>query len=379
MIVPLFALANAGIHVTGGLLGDAVHSPITLGILVGYVVGKPLGILGGSWLASRPTLRGPALAAQRAVARRRRRSRRDRVHGLAADLRASRSAAAALDEAKLGVLASVVIAPLVAWCIIARSCAGCRPRVRARQIGAHRRGHPRPRRGRRPRSRSHPRPGRRAGHARRVRRLRVPVLRPGRAGDPRSCSASLGGRRALRLAPSAAERRAPERAARGRGGGGGGAPRGGSGRCTTPCSATRTRSSRATSIAHARAPRARRRALHGRPAPPRARGRASREDVASADESGVSGTPTLLHQRPAPLRRLRHRHADRRRQGREEPGTGDSGGLTTAPRAAGPTAAPGSSRRRPHPRRRSARRRAPCAPSGTGRRGARAARPLGCA
>ena len=34
VIVPLFALANAGVHLTGGLLGDAVSSPITLGILV---------------------------------------------------------------------------------------------------------------------------------------------------------------------------------------------------------------------------------------------------------------------------------------------------------------------------------------------------------
>src|SRR5205823_7378973 len=44
VIVPLFALANAGIHVTGKLLGDAVHSPITLGILFGYLLGKPLGV-----------------------------------------------------------------------------------------------------------------------------------------------------------------------------------------------------------------------------------------------------------------------------------------------------------------------------------------------
>ena len=59
MIVPLFALANAGIHVTGSLLSDAVSSPITLGILFGYVVGKPVGILAASWIASRPALHGP--------------------------------------------------------------------------------------------------------------------------------------------------------------------------------------------------------------------------------------------------------------------------------------------------------------------------------
>ena len=59
VVVPLFALANAGLHVTGGLLEDAISSPITLGILFGYVVGKPLGILGASWLATRPRLHGP--------------------------------------------------------------------------------------------------------------------------------------------------------------------------------------------------------------------------------------------------------------------------------------------------------------------------------
>jgi Na+/H+ antiporter NhaA len=53
VIVPLFALANAGIAIDGGVLARAFRSPITLGILVGYVVGKPAGILGGSWLLTR--------------------------------------------------------------------------------------------------------------------------------------------------------------------------------------------------------------------------------------------------------------------------------------------------------------------------------------
>src|SRR3984957_4664355 len=59
VVVPLFALANAGIHVTGGLLGKAVTSPITLGILIGYLVGKTPRSAGASWLASRPALHGP--------------------------------------------------------------------------------------------------------------------------------------------------------------------------------------------------------------------------------------------------------------------------------------------------------------------------------
>jgi Na+/H+ antiporter NhaA len=53
VIVPLFALANAGIAVDSEALSRATGSPITLGILVGYVLGKPVGILGGSWLVTR--------------------------------------------------------------------------------------------------------------------------------------------------------------------------------------------------------------------------------------------------------------------------------------------------------------------------------------
>jgi Na+/H+ antiporter NhaA len=53
VIVPLFALGNAGIPIDGPFLARAFTSPITLGILVGYVVGKPMGILSGAWLATR--------------------------------------------------------------------------------------------------------------------------------------------------------------------------------------------------------------------------------------------------------------------------------------------------------------------------------------
>lgn len=41
VVVPLFALANAGVHLTGPLISRAAGSPITLGILAGYVIGKP--------------------------------------------------------------------------------------------------------------------------------------------------------------------------------------------------------------------------------------------------------------------------------------------------------------------------------------------------
>ena len=52
VIVPLFALANAGISVDGGFLSQAYRSPITLGIIAAYVIGKPVGVLAGSWLVT---------------------------------------------------------------------------------------------------------------------------------------------------------------------------------------------------------------------------------------------------------------------------------------------------------------------------------------
>src|SRR5436190_1942977 len=55
VIVPLFALANAGIAINGDFLSSAITSPITLGIVIGYVVGKPLGIGGAAWLLKRVT------------------------------------------------------------------------------------------------------------------------------------------------------------------------------------------------------------------------------------------------------------------------------------------------------------------------------------
>jgi Na+/H+ antiporter NhaA len=53
VIVPLFALANAGIAINGSFLAQAYASPITLGIIVAYVAGKPIGIAGSTWLVTR--------------------------------------------------------------------------------------------------------------------------------------------------------------------------------------------------------------------------------------------------------------------------------------------------------------------------------------
>lgn len=48
-ILPLFALANAGIELPQSV-AQAVREPVTLGVLLGLVLGKPLGLLGMAWL-----------------------------------------------------------------------------------------------------------------------------------------------------------------------------------------------------------------------------------------------------------------------------------------------------------------------------------------
>ncbi len=52
-IVPLFALANAGIGLNSDLMQDSLTSPISLGVLSGLVLGKPLGIMLASVIAVR--------------------------------------------------------------------------------------------------------------------------------------------------------------------------------------------------------------------------------------------------------------------------------------------------------------------------------------
>jgi Na+/H+ antiporter NhaA len=132
VIVPLFALANAGVHMSDKLLEAAVSSPITLGVLFGYLLGKPIGIAGGAWLASRPALRGPRsplssplLAAGGAFA----------GVGFTVSLLISSIAfeGRMLDEAKLGAIASVLLAPLLGWTVL-RTVRRMPARVRARQI-----------------------------------------------------------------------------------------------------------------------------------------------------------------------------------------------------------------------------------------------------
>src|SRR5437763_1830473 len=113
--LPVVALANAGIHFHGGLLGDAASSPITLGIFFGYVVGKPVGIFGAAWFVTRqrigrglrPTLSWPEIAGAGAVG----------GIGFTVSLLIASLAfhGRELDEAKIGVLVAGVVSSLVGW------------------------------------------------------------------------------------------------------------------------------------------------------------------------------------------------------------------------------------------------------------------------
>jgi len=132
-VLPLFALANAGINVTGSLLGKAITSPITLGIMLGYVIGKPAGIAAGAWVASRPQLHGPRPLISGPVLF---------VGGVCAGIGFTVSllissiafSGEQLREAKLGALGTLVLAPL-----LTRAALSALRRVpsatRARQIG----------------------------------------------------------------------------------------------------------------------------------------------------------------------------------------------------------------------------------------------------
>ncbi|MGH3404708.1 MAG: Na+/H+ antiporter NhaA [Streptosporangiaceae bacterium] len=116
VIVPLFALANAGIVISGSFLARAYTSPVTLGILVGYVVGKPIGITGASWLLtrlSRGRLRPPVGWA--AV------TGTGTIMGIGFTVSILIATLAfsglRLQEAKLGVLSTVLAAPVVTWLV----------------------------------------------------------------------------------------------------------------------------------------------------------------------------------------------------------------------------------------------------------------------
>ncbi len=116
VIVPLFAVANAGIAIDPDFLRRAATSTITIGIVVGYVVGKPVGIVVAPWLAVRldrgrlkPPVTWPTLAGGGAIA-----GIGFTVALLIAGLAFTGEQ---LEEAKAGVLAAAACAAGFSWLV----------------------------------------------------------------------------------------------------------------------------------------------------------------------------------------------------------------------------------------------------------------------
>jgi Na+/H+ antiporter NhaA len=132
LIVPLFALANAGITVNGSFLARAYTSPVTLGILFGYVVGKPAGTVGAAWLLTRLTrgrIRPPvgwaAVTGAGAIAG---------IGFIVSLLIASLAFhATQLAEAKVGILSAALCASVLGW-VIFRLTARLPKGLRARAL-----------------------------------------------------------------------------------------------------------------------------------------------------------------------------------------------------------------------------------------------------
>jgi Na+/H+ antiporter NhaA len=116
VIVPLFALANAGVAINMSFLGRAFASAITLGVFVGYVVGKPIGIVGASYVVTRlsrgrlhPPVGWASLAGGGAIA----------GIGFTVSLLIASLAFHGQDlaEAKVGVLSAALCASVATWLV----------------------------------------------------------------------------------------------------------------------------------------------------------------------------------------------------------------------------------------------------------------------
>ena len=189
VIVPLFALANIGDPISGELPLDGVQ-------LAGHARDhrrlrpRQAGRDHRRVVARDEAQPRPAAAAGRLGGRRGRRARRrDRLHRLAPDRRPRVPRRAARARRSSACSAPALLASALLLAPLPRDDSGCR---RGSRSGRSRDADAadRPRRAGRRGARPHPRAGRRAGDAGRVRRLRVPVLRPGRAGRPRAAARS---------------------------------------------------------------------------------------------------------------------------------------------------------------------------------------------
>ena len=121
LIIPIFALANAGIEISGDSIKDAASSDVTIGVIVGLVLGKLIGVSIFTWAAVKSGIsslpRGATMT---------------HVVGLAAIAGIGFTVSlfitnlafddpTVIDEAKLGILAASILAAIVGVLVLSRA------------------------------------------------------------------------------------------------------------------------------------------------------------------------------------------------------------------------------------------------------------------
>jgi protein-disulfide isomerase len=137
VIVPLFALANAGIVLDGHFLARAYRAPVTLGVLIGYTVGKPIAVVGTAYVVTwvsrgriRPPVGWAAVIGSGTIAG---------IGFTVALLIADKAFhGPELDEAKLGALTAAFAASALTW-VVYRLAALLPEPVRTRALLGNRR------------------------------------------------------------------------------------------------------------------------------------------------------------------------------------------------------------------------------------------------
>jgi NhaA family Na+:H+ antiporter len=119
-IMPLFALANAGVSLSGDALRAELASPVTLGVVIGLVLGKPIGITIFSLVGVRwgiavlpPGVSWPILAGASVLG----------GIGFTMSMFIARLAfpdVVTLETAKLGILIASAVAGLTGWFVLLR-------------------------------------------------------------------------------------------------------------------------------------------------------------------------------------------------------------------------------------------------------------------
>lgn len=121
LIIPIFALANAGIEISGDSIKDAASSDVTIGVIAGLVLGKLIGVSVFTWAAVKSGIsslpRGATMT---------------HVVGLAAIAGIGFTVSlfitnlafddpAVIDEAKLGILAASILAAIIGVLVLSRA------------------------------------------------------------------------------------------------------------------------------------------------------------------------------------------------------------------------------------------------------------------